>query len=279
MREIEASVIRDAIEELCISANKILPEDVESAMRRAAKRETDPLPMAVMKDLCDNLDAARELDIPVCQDTGMALVFAEIGQEVHIKGSFEEAVNEGVRRGYLNGLLRCSVVADPIRRGNTGDNTPAILHTRLVEGDSIHLMVAPKGFGSENMSRMKMFTPSATEQDIIDFVAETARLAGGNACPPMILGVGVGGDFEKCALLAKTALCRSISLRNADPYYAELEQKMLDAVNAQNVGPQGFGGHTTALAVNIEQFPTHIAGLPVAVNMGCHVTRHKNITI
>ena len=279
MREIEASVIRDAIEELCISANKILPEDVESAMRRAAKRETDPLPMAVMKDLCDNLDAARELDIPVCQDTGMAVVFAEIGQEVHIKGSFEEAVNEGVRRGYLNGLLRCSVVADPIRRGNTGDNTPAILHTRLVEGDSIQLMVAPKGFGSENMSRMKMFTPSATEQDIIDFVAETARLAGGNACPPMILGVGVGGDFEKCALLAKTALCRSISLRNADPYYAELEQKMLDAVNAQNVGPQGFGGHTTALAVNIEQFPTHIAGLPVAVNMGCHVTRHKNITI
>ena len=277
MREIEASVIRDAIEELCISANKILPEDVESAMRRAAKRETDPLPMAVMKDLCDNLDAARELDIPVCQDTGMAVVFAEIGQEVHIKGSFEEAVNEGVRRGYLNGLLRCSVAADPIRRGNTGDNTPAILHTRLVEGDSIHLMVAPKGFGSENMSRMKMFTPSATEQDIIDFVAETARLAGGNACPPMILGVGV--DFEKCALLAKTALCRSISLRNADPYYAELEQKMLDAVNAQNVGPQGFGGHTTALAVNIEQFPTHIAGLPVAVNMGCHVTRHKNITI
>ena len=279
MREIEASVIRDAIEELCISANKILPEDVELAMRRAAKRETDPLPMAVMKDLCDNLDAARELDIPVCQDTGMAVVFAEIGQEVHIKGSFEEAVNEGVRRGYLNGLLRCSVVADPIRRGNTGDNTPAILHTRLVEGDSIHLMVAPKGFGSENMSRMKMFTPSATEQDIIDFVAETARLAGGNACPPMILGVGVGGDFEKCALLAKTALCRSISLRNADPYYAELEQKMLDAVNAQNVGPQGFGGHTTALAVNIEQFPTHIACLPVAVNMGCHVTRHKNITI
>ena len=279
MREIEASVIRDAIEELCISANKILPEDVESAMRRAAKREMDPLPMAVMKDLCDNLDAARELDIPVCQDTGMAVVFAEIGQEVHIKGSFEEAVNEGVRRGYLNGLLRCSVVADPIRRGNTGDNTPAILHTRLVEGDSIHLMVAPKGFGSENMSRMKMFTPSATEQDIIDFVAETARLSGGNACPPMILGVGVGGDFEKCALLAKTALCRSISLRNADPYYAELEQKMLDAVNAQNVGPQGFGGHTTALAVNIEQFPTHIAGLPVAVNMGCHVTRHKNITI
>ena len=279
MREIEASVIRDAIEELCISANKILPEDVESAMRRAAKREMDPLPMAVMKDLCDNLDAARELDIPVCQDTGMAVVFAEIGQEVHIKGSFEEAVNEGVRRGYLNGLLRCSVVADPIRRGNTGDNTPAILHTRLVEGDSIHLMVAPKGFGSENMSRMKMFTPSATEQDIIDFVAETARLSGGNACPPMILGVGVGGDFEKCALLAKTALCRSISLRNADPYYAELEQKMLDAVNAQNVGPQGFGGHTTALAVNIEQFPTHIAGLTVAVNMGCHVTRHKNITI
>lgn len=279
MREIEASVIRDAVEKLCVSANKTLPEDVEAALRSAAKQETDTLPASVMRDLCDNLDAARELDIPVCQDTGMAVVFAEIGQEVHINGSFEEAVNEGVRRGYLNGLLRCSVVADPIRRGNTGDNTPAVLHVRLVEGEAVRLTVAPKGFGSENMSRMKMFTPSATEQDIIDFVAQTARLAGGNACPPMILGVGIGGDFEKCALLAKTALCRSVSVRNADPYYAELEQKMLEAVNAQNVGPQGFGGKTTALAVNIEQFPTHIAGLPVSVNMGCHVTRHKNITI
>ncbi len=279
MREIEAARIRDAVERLCVEANKVLPEDVEMAMRCVAAKETDALPAAVMKDLCENLDAARELDIPVCQDTGMAVIFAEIGQEVHIIGSFEEAVNEGVRRGYLNGLLRCSVVADPIRRGNTGDNTPAILHTRLVPGDTIRLTVAPKGFGSENMSRIKMFTPSATEQDIIDFVAETARLAGGNACPPMVLGVGIGGDFEKCALLAKTALCRSISERNADPYYAELEQKMLTAVNAQNVGPQGFGGLTTALAVNIEQFPTHIAGLPVSVNTGCHVTRHKNITI
>ena len=279
MRELDASRIRDAVEELCVSANRVLPRDVETALRGAAKRETKPLASAVMRDLCDNLDAARELGIPVCQDTGMAVVFAEVGQDVHITGSFEEAVNEGVRRGYVRGLLRCSVAADPIRRGNTGDNTPAILHVRLVPGEQIHLTVAPKGFGSENMSRMRMFTPSATEEDIIGFVAETARLAGGNACPPMILGVSIGGDFEKCALLAKTALCRPLDSSNEEPYYAELENRMLEAVNALGVGPQGFGGKTTALKVNIEQFPTHIAGLPVAVNMGCHVTRHKDITI
>ncbi len=279
MREIDASVLTEVIEKLCIEANKRLPEDLELCMKSACDAEKEMLPKSVMQDLCENLQAARELDIPVCQDTGMAIVFAEVGQDVHINGCFEEAVQEGVRRGYLNGLLRCSVVKDPIRRGNTGDNTPAILHTRLIPGDQIHLTIAPKGFGSENMSRLKMFTPAASEKDIIDFVVETAKLAGGNACPPMVLGVGIGGDFEKCALLAKTALCRSISQRNQDPYYKELEEKMLEVVNQLNVGPQGFGGRTTALQVNIEQFPTHIAGLPVAVNVGCHVTRHKNITI
>jgi fumarate hydratase subunit alpha len=184
-------------------------------------------------------------------------------------------VNEGVRQGYRDGMLRCSVAADPIRRGNTGDNTPAVIHTRLVPGDRLRLTVAPKGFGSENMSRLKMFTPAASEDDLIDFVAETVKIAGGRPCPPVVVGVGIGGDFELCALLAKEALCRPVSLRNADPFYAELENRMLQAVNSLNVGPQGFGGSTTAFAVNIEQYPTHIAGLPLAVNMGCHVTRHK----
>ena len=209
----------------------------------------------------------------------MAVVFAEIGQNVHIEGNFEDAVNEGVRQGYVEGLLRCSVVADPIRRGNTNDNTPAVLHTRLVPGDKIHLMVAPKGFGSENMSRVVMLTPSATREQIIGAVAETARLAGANPCPPMMLGVGIGGDFELCALLAKKALCRPVSQRNPDPFYAQLEAEMLEAVNRLDIGPQGFGGRTTALAVNIETYPTHIAGLPLAVNVGCHVTRHGEVVL
>ncbi|WP_050697768.1 fumarate hydratase [Anaeromassilibacillus senegalensis] len=279
MREIQAEQIVNAVKQLCIDANRVLPQDLESCIHRAAEQEISPLGKSILCDLCSNMDAARELQIPVCQDTGMAVVFAEVGQEVHIDGNFEEAVNEGVRRGYLDGLLRCSVVADPVRRGNTGDNTPAILHTRLVAGDKLSLTVAPKGFGSENMSRIKMFTPSATIDDIIGFVVETAQVAGSNPCPPMVLGVGIGGDFEKCAQLAKEALCRPVSEPNGDPFYAELEEKMLEAVNALQIGPQGFGGKTTALSVHIAQFPTHIAGLPVAVNVGCHVTRHKNITI
>lgn len=279
MREIQAEQIVNAVKQLCIDANRVLPQDLESCIHQAAEQETSPLGKSILCDLCSNMDAARELQIPVCQDTGMAVVFAEVGQEVHINGNFEEAVNEGVRRGYLDGLLRCSVVADPVRRGNTGDNTPAILHTRLVAGDKLSLTVAPKGFGSENMSRIKMFTPSATIDDIVGFVVETAQVAGSNPCPPMVLGVGIGGDFEKCAQLAKEALCRPVSEPNGDPFYAELEEKMLEAVNALQIGPQGFGGETTALSVHIAQFPTHIAGLPVAVNVGCHVTRHKNITI
>lgn len=277
MREIKAEAITEAVARLCIDANRVLPESLESCIRNA--RETSPVSGPVMEDLCHNLDAARELNLPICQDTGMAVVFAQVGQEVHIDGDFTRAVNEGVRRGYVDGLLRCSVVADPIRRGNTGDNAPAVLHVSLVPGDKLSLTVAPKGFGSENMSRLKMFIPAASREDIISFVAQTVKEAGGNPCPPVVLGVGIGGDFELCAKLAKTALCRDVSIRNPDPYYAQLEQEMLDAVNATGVGPQGFGGDVTALAVNIETYPTHIAGLPVAVNVGCHVTRHKSVTI
>ncbi|MDD3261533.1 MAG: fumarate hydratase, partial [Oscillospiraceae bacterium] len=260
-------------------ANRSLPEDLETCIRCKKGEESSPIGQAVFQDLCDNMDAARRLSIPVCQDTGMAVVFAEVGQEVHIAGDFEAAVNCGVAKGYTEGLLRKSVAADPIRRGNTGDNTPAILHTRLVPGDKVHLTVAPKGFGSENMSRLKMLTPAAGEEDIIGFVVETARLAGSNPCPPMVLGVGIGGDFEKCAELAKEALCRPVSEKNPDPYYAGLEEKMLRAVNALGIGPQGFGGDVTCLSLAICQFPTHIAGLPVAVNVGCHVTRHASAVL
>ncbi|NLG92759.1 MAG: fumarate hydratase [Clostridiales bacterium] len=280
MREVDVSEITAAVKSLFIDANRVLPSDLENCIAAAAEKETSGIGREVLCDLCENMKAAKELNIPVCQDTGMAVVFAEVGQEVHITGgSCEDAVHEGVHQGYVEGLLRCSVVADPIRRGNTGDNTPAILHTRIVPGDKLVLTAAPKGFGSENMSRMKMFTPSASIDDILDFVIDTVRTAGSNPCPPIVLGVGIGGDFEKCALLAKKALCRPVSERNADPFYAELETRMLNKINELNIGPQGFGGITTALAVNIEQYPTHIAGLPVAVNVGCHVTRHKKITI
>lgn len=279
MREISADQITQAVRRLCIEANRVLPKDLEQCIKRAEGQETSPLGRSILHDLGENMTAARERKLPVCQDTGMAVVFAEIGQEVHISGSFEEAVNEGVRQGYTQGLLRCSVVEDPLRRKNTGDNTPAVLHTRLVPGDAVEITVAPKGFGSENMSRLQMLTPAASEQDLIEFVADTVRIAGGNPCPPVVLGVGIGGDFELCALLAKKALCRPVSQSNADPYYAALEERMLHAVNGLGVGPQGFGGLITALRVQIEAYPTHIAGLPVAVNVGCHVTRHKKITI
>ena len=218
--------------------------------------------------------------MPVCQDTGMAVVFADVGQEVHIAGGLlEDAVNAGVRKGYVEGLLRLSVVSDPLRRVNSGDNTPAVLHVRLVEGDRLKLTVAPKGFGSENMSGVRMLTPAASREDVIAAVVDLVKKAGSNPCPPMVLGVGIGGDFELCAYLAKKALCRSLSERNPDPFYAELERDMLDAVNALGIGPQGFGGRTTALGLGIEQYPTHIAGLPVAVNVGCHVTRHASVTL
>ncbi len=279
MRELTFEQIAEAVAGLCIEANQHLPRGVESALRGSVEQEQAPLAREVLGDLVRNFEEADRLQLPVCQDTGMAVVFAEVGQELHICGSFEDAVNEGVRRGYIRGLLRLSVVADPIRRGNTGDNTPAVLHTRLVPGDRLRLTVAPKGFGSENMSAIRMFTPAATEEDVVGFVVDCVGRAGSNPCPPVIVGVGVGGDFEQCALLAKTALCRDVGVPHPDPYYARLEQEMLRAVNALGIGAQGFGGTVTALAVQIETYPTHIAGLPVAVNMGCHVTRHAALLL
>ena len=280
MRQLDVSVIKEKIKELCIQANKFLPEDLEERIKECALCETYELPKSIMESLSDNLDAARELDIPICQDTGMAVIFAEIGQDVHlIGGSFEDAVNSGVAAGYTEGYLRCSVVKDPLRRVNTGNNTPAVLHTRIVEGDKVKITVAPKGFGSENMSCIKMFTPSATREDIIDFVVQAVKTAGSNPCPPMVLGIGIGGTFEQCALLAKTALCRNVSEKNKDEFYSEMEDEILEKINLLDIGPQGFGGKTTALSVAIEAKPTHIAGLPVAVNVGCHVTRHKTAVI
>lgn len=281
MREISADLISKTVKDLFIKANKILPDDLVDCIGCCKAEECNETAKSILGDLQNNIDAAKELDIPVCQDTGMAVIFAEIGQEVHIvDGSFEQAVNKGVSDGYTDGLLRKSVVCDPFKsRVNTNDNTPAIIHTRIVDGDKITLTAAPKGFGSENMSRLKMFTPSAKREDIIDFVTETARIAGSNPCPPMVIGVGIGGDFEYSAILAKKALCRSLSQRNQDEFYAQMEKDMLTAVNSLDIGPQGFGGKTTALCINIETYPTHIAGLPVAVNIGCHVTRHCSAQI
>ena len=275
MREISCETIAETIEKLCIEAAVLLPPDVRARIDAAAETEKSPNGRAVLKDLHDNYVLAEREGLPVCQDTGMAVVFAELGQEVHIAGgAFADAVDEGVRRGYEKGYLRKSVVRDPLRRVNTGDNTPAVLHLRLVPGDTLRLTVAPKGFGSENMSAMKLLLPSATPDEFIDFIVETVDKAGSNPCPPVVVGVGLGGTIETAALLAKTALCRPLDVRNADPYYAELEEKALARVNCLGTGPQGFGGTTTALAVNIETYPTHIAGLPCVVNMGCHATRH-----
>ncbi len=280
MREIPVALVTETVARLCIEANKILPDEVGETLADFEKREQSPLGKAVLGDLLKNIDAARELDIPVCQDTGMAVVFVRLGQEVHLAGgSLNAAIHAGVARGYTEGKLRCSVVADPLRRGNTGDNTPAVIHTELTEGDGLTITVAPKGFGSENMSRIRMFTPAAEKQDVLDFIVSVAREAGSNPCPPMVLGVGIGGDFELCALLAKKALCRSMRVPNQDEYYALMEREALAAVNGLNIGPQGFGGLTTALSVKIEVYPTHIAGLPVAVNVGCHVNRHKSAQI
>lgn len=280
MREISCQEIAKAVEQLCIRAAVWLPADVAMQLECASESEPNEAGRAALEDIVENYRYAAEKNIPICQDTGMAVVFAEIGQEVHITGgAFEDAVNEGVGKGYVNGYLRKSVVADPLRRVNTENNTPAVIHTRLVPGDSIHLMVAPKGFGSENMSRMKMFLPSCTRQQIVDFIAESVDVAGARPCPPVVVGVGLGGTVEKAALLAKQALCRPIDTRNADPFYAEMEADCLQAVNALGIGPQGFGGVNTALAVNIEVYPTHIAGLPCVVNMGCHATRHASCEI
>lgn len=278
MREINANEITAAVKRLVIKANKILPNDLVDCIICSEREEFNSTAKSILGDLKSNIDAAAELDIPVCQDTGMAVIFAEIGQDVHIvDGSFEQAVNKGVSEGYIGGLLRKSVVRDPFKdRVNTNDNTPAVIHTRIVDGDKIKITAAPKGFGSENMSTLKMFTPSAKREDIVGFVVDAVKRAGSNPCPPVVIGVGIGGDFEYSALLAKKALCRSVSVRNSDAFYADMEQEILDRINALDIGPQGFGGKTTALCVNIETYPTHIAGLPVAVNVGCHVTRHAS---
>lgn len=278
MREIEFNKIEEVVAKLSIDANKNLPCSLCDCIKASSKNETEELPHGIMEDLLSNIDAARELDIPICQDTGMAVVFVELGQDVHITdGLLKDAINSGVAKGYKEGLLRKSVVLDPLKnRINSGDNTPAIIHIDIVPGDKLKIDVCPKGFGSENMSKLSMKTPAANVDDIVDFVVSVVKDAGSNPCPPMVIGVGLGGDFEQCALLSKRALCRDIACSNSDPFYASLEQTILERVNALGIGPQGFGGKTTALAVNIETAPTHIAGLPVAVNIGCHVTRHAS---
>lgn len=280
MREINVSEIENAVRELCIKANLYLPEDMEECIKCGAKAEKSPVGKNVFDDIIENINVAREETIPICQDCGMAVVFMEVGQDVHfVGGSLNEAVNKGVARGYNEGRLRCSVVGDPLERVNTGDNTPAVLHLSICDGENVKITVAPKGFGSENMSQLKMMTPSVTTDEIVDWVVEVCAKAGSNPCPPIVIGVGIGGDFEKCAYLAKKALCRSVSQRNPKPLYADLESRMLEKINKLGIGPQGFGGTQTCLAVNIEQAPTHIAGLPVSVNVGCHVTRHAEVTI
>lgn len=275
MKEINVNIIKKTVAQLCIDANKKLPIDLENLIRQSAGNEASEPAYGVMNDLIDNISAAEKLDIPICQDCGMAVVFLEIGQDVHfVGGELYQAVNDGVSKGYKEGFLRCSVVGDPLLRVNTGDNTPAVIHTSIVPGENVKITVAPKGFGSENMSCLKMFTPASGREDIIEYVLDCVAKAGGNPCPPIVLGIGIGGDFEQCAYLAKKALCRNTSSSNDNEYYAEMEHEILRLVNCLNIGPQGFGGKTTALAVNIETAPTHIAGLPVAVNFGCHVTRH-----
>lgn len=281
MRKVSVTEIENAVEALFIKANYVLPESVCKAVSEARKCESDERAGEILKKLEINAETAKEGVYPICQDTGMAVVFVEIGNEVHIEGGvLPEAVNRGVARAYDKGYLRKSVVAEPFfNRVNTGNNTPAVIYTDIVPGDKIKITAAPKGFGSENMSKTKMFTPSAKREDIIDFAVETVRAAGGNPCPPIVLGIALGGTFDYCAVLSKKALCRDISVRNANPDYAALERDILERINETGIGPQGFGGKTTALAVNIEYSPTHIAGLPCAINVGCHVTRHAECEI
>ena len=276
MREIHISEIINTVKELCIESNYYLSNDVKEALNNAKENETWPLAENVLDQIILNSDIAKKEDMPICQDTGMACIFIEIGQEVHIVGgALEDAINEGVRRGYDEGFLRKSVVKDPINRVNTKDNTPAIIYYDIVPGNKLKITVAPKGFGSENMSRIKMLKPSDGLQGVKDFIIETVKLAGPNPCPPIIIGVGIGGTFDKAAYLAKKALIRPLNKRNDEKFYGDLEEELLETINKLGIGPQGFGGKTTALGINIETYPTHIAGLPVAVNINCHATRHK----
>ena len=280
MREICVSQITDVVAKLCIEANTHLPEDVKCAIKTCRACEDWKIAQDVLDQIVENFEIADRECVPICQDTGMASVFLEIGQDVHlVGGNLTDAINEGVRRGYAEGYLRKSVVADPIRRGNTGDNTPAMIYTEIVPGEEVKITVGPKGFGSENMSAIRMFKPSAGLQGIKDFIIETVEAAGPNPCPPMVVGVGIGGTFDKAALLAKKALMRPLDSSNPDPYYAELEVEMLEKINELGIGPQGFGGKTTAIGLNIETLPTHIAGMPCAININCHVTRHQSEVI
>ena len=280
MREINVNQITDVVERLCIEANTHLPGDVKNAICKCRATEDWDVAKGVLDKIIENYEIADANEVPICQDTGMACVFLEIGQDVHlVGGNLAEAVDEGVRRGYTNGYLRKSVVADPVLRGNTGDNTPAMLYTEIVPGDQIKITVGPKGFGSENMSQIRMFKPSAGLQGIKDFILEAVETAGPNPCPPMVIGVGIGGTFDKAALLAKKALMRPVDSSNPNPFYADLEKEMLEKVNELGIGPQGFGGKTTAIGLNIETLPTHIAGMPCAININCHVTRHKSEVI
>ena len=279
MRTISAQEITDTVARLCIEANTRLPQDVQAALDKARQEEPWPLARNTLDLLWSNLSAAKEKDLPICQDTGMACVFVELGTDVHIDGSFETAIHEGVRRGYTDGYLRKSIVADPLRRGNTGDNTPAAITVHLVDGDGCTITVAPKGFGSENMSAIKMFTPAATRDDVVGFIVDTMSKAGSNPCPPMIVGVGLGGTFEKAAYLAKKAVCTPLDAPAQDEFYADLEKEITEKANKLGIGPQGWGGTVTALKVRVMAFGTHIAGLPCAVNIGCHVTRHQEFTL
>ena len=273
MRTISAAELTAAVARLCIRANTALPADVAAALDRCRQSEPWPLAQETLGLLQGNLVQARERDLPICQDTGMACVFVELGQEVHVAGNFEEAIHQGVRRGYGEGYLRKSIVADPLRRVNTEDNTPASITVRIVPGDRCAVTVAPKGFGSENMSRLAMLKPADGVEGVKRFVVDTVRLAGPNPCPPTVLGVGIGGSFDKVAALAKHALLRPLDEPNPDPFYAALEGELLEEINSLGIGPQGFGGKTTCLGLAIETAPTHVAGLPVAVNVSCHVTR------
>ena len=276
IRTINTELITQQVKEMCMDVNIHLSKDVKCAIEEAERKEESPLGKQILGQLEENMEIASDTKIPICQDTGMTVVFLKVGQEVHFEGGYiEDAINEGIRQGYREGYLRKSVVKDPVRRGNTGDNTPAMLYTEIVPGDKIKVTVGPKGFGSENMSQIRMFKPSAGLQGIKDFILEVVETAGPNPCPPMVVGVGIGGTFDKAALLAKKALMRPLDSENPDPFYADLEKEMLEKVNQLGIGPQGFGGKTTAIGLNIETMPTHIAGMPCAVNINCHVTRHK----
>lgn len=279
MREIDALLITETVRKLCIEANCNLSSDMKACICKSRDNESWPQAREILDKIIDNYQIAEETQQPICQDTGVACVFLKIGQDVHINGDITKAVNKGVAQGYKEGFLRKSIVRDPLDRVNTGDNTPAMLYFEVVQGDKIEITVAPKGFGSENMSQIAMLRPSDGLQGIKDFVIKVVEQAGPNPCPPIVVGVGIGGTFDKAAYLAKKALLREVDKRNENEFYAHLEEELLAAINSTGIGPQGFGGKTTALAVNIEQYPTHIAGLPVAVNINCHVTRHKTEVI